>query len=800
MIQNYKQIKKMPSDVRSLGIDPDQYKRAMQYAFDKLAFQMYVYSVKTGLECIFSLTYVMPLVWNGVTKLFPIIEPTSEFQRGFMFLLIEALKSKFIDVPIALYETFVIEEKYGFNKKTLFLFFNDLVIEAGLSVIIIPTILYGYIYVVDKTESNEWFFFNVEIFIILFMLAYITINPNFIAPAFNKFEELEDGELKQEINELAISINFPLKDILKMDGSRRSEHSNAYFYGLWNNKRIVLFDTLLNQMSQNEIMSVVGHELGHWKHSHSKIKFLIYCLRIIIIFSLFSFFRNSDSIFLSFGFTDKSTFIGTTLFFNLFSPINSVIEIIDLVISRYFEFQADTFACNLGYGYYLMSGLTKIQKEDVSTLNPDPWYAWFKHSHPGLFERLKRIKQTLFQIEKQNGLENQQIQEKIQNFLEEYVSINGRNHQNIDNSNNRHYINSPNNTNNNNSNNRRQLGSQYQGFLREHANSQNQINGFQSRNPIYHALDRNGSNSLNSSMQQFPITQQQNNQNEIDSNSNQIGYQQALNNTLIQNFANPNTNSGFNLNLLFNYEQQQNQQLIQQQLQMQQMQQQLVSDLLNQWTNQQYLLQQQQQQGVNSGLQLNLGSIAQQQQQQQQHQQQNVLRNNQQLSNSSSSYLITNRKVYKHSISNIESLDSRDYSSSVDINHPNKKLYKEDVYLFGSQIPSNDIRKRQVLQQNQSRPQSPPEFQNNNNFNNNIFNNNISNGFHNSPNQQVINSDQNKEHYQNGINYSPTFNGNQKKQGYQKNGTSLDNNKFSQNNNRSSKINQYQVMNGNGNQ
>ena len=278
-------------------------------------------SIKTVLEIIFTITYIYPYLWNKSATIFSFIDPNNEFQRGLVFFLLEYIRSKALDIPFSLYYSFIIEERHGFNKKTLRLFFKDMILESLIYAVIVPVVLFGYLYIVEN--GGDYFFIYVEIFLISFIFIMMWIYPNFIAPLFNKFEDIEKNhaDLKNAIDELAASIHFPLKKVYVMDGSTRSAHSNAYFYGFGNNKRIVLFDTLIKQLDVREIVAVMGHELGHWKMKHMPKNLILIIIKTFVYIYLFGFFLNEKALFTSYGFNDKSILIGTLLFANLISPV-----------------------------------------------------------------------------------------------------------------------------------------------------------------------------------------------------------------------------------------------------------------------------------------------------------------------------------------------------------------------------------------------------------------------------------------------------------------------------------------------
>ncbi|CAG8784167.1 2039_t:CDS:2, partial [Acaulospora morrowiae] len=190
---------------------------------------------------------------------------------------------------------------------------------------------------------------------------------------------------------LASRINFPLKKLYKIDGSKRSGHSNAYFYGFFKNKRIVLYDTLIEQAEMGEILAVVGHELGHWYLNHTVRVLIISQLHNLLLFYVFSQFINNSALYRSFGFTAQPTLIGFMLFQFIYAPVEHVVAFVMNVISRRHEFQADSYAKKLGFGSQLRSGLIKIQIKNLGNLNNDPWYSAYHFSHPPLPERLNAL-------------------------------------------------------------------------------------------------------------------------------------------------------------------------------------------------------------------------------------------------------------------------------------------------------------------------------------------------------------------------------------------------------------------------
>mmetsp|Transcript_123531 Transcript_123531/g.357197 ORF Transcript_123531/g.357197 Transcript_123531/m.357197 type:complete len:237 (+) Transcript_123531:3-713(+) len=222
------------------------------------------------------------------------------------------------------------------------------------------------------------------------------ISPNVIQPIFNKFETLKDEELRGKIESLASEVSFPLTKLFQIDGSKRSSHSNAYFFGFWKYKRIVLYDTLLH-LKHDDILAILCHELGHWKFGHTTYNLVISSVHIFVLFYLYGMVMYSGSfskdMVRQFGYGDSdAVMVSLMVFMMLYSPTEQTITLLMTLLSRTFEFQADRFAATMGRGEALCSGLFQIHEENKGDLNPDSWYSWYHFSHPPLVERLRALK------------------------------------------------------------------------------------------------------------------------------------------------------------------------------------------------------------------------------------------------------------------------------------------------------------------------------------------------------------------------------------------------------------------------
>lgn len=403
ILQNYfnfreyrrlKEKRPIPKELISLGLEQSKHEESKKYSLAKLKMTIITDVLKDLINLLILYYNFIPYQYDISKKLcssVPFIKFNTENEYGplFYFLILEIILEGIEDLPFDLYDTFVLEEKFGFNKTTLKTFIKDLIKKFILYSIFLPIAISLLVYVIIK--GGKYFFIFAEILAIILMFIFMWIYPNFIQPLFNSFKELEEGELKNEIINLAKKLDFPLKKIYEMDQSQRSAHSNAYLFGFWKNKRIVLFDTLTKKLNNKEIVAVLGHEFGHWAKWHSVILLLISFTNFFIIFYLLKFFIDDSTIFICFGFEHKSIFIGLYLFFVFYAPFNFFIEILLNSIVRRIEYQADKFSFELGYGDELIKALSILSEMNKSHLDPDPLYSMVNNSHPTLVERIRAI-------------------------------------------------------------------------------------------------------------------------------------------------------------------------------------------------------------------------------------------------------------------------------------------------------------------------------------------------------------------------------------------------------------------------
>jgi len=309
-----------------------------------------------------------------------------------IFLGIILFASDIIDIPFSVYSIFVIEEKFGFNKTTVKTFigdkFKNLILTAILGGGILSLII--FLYTLNENMFWIWAWIAISIFSVFMSMFY----SNLIVPLFNKQKPLEAGELKSAIENFIQKAGFKLDKIFVIDGSKRSTKANAYFSGLGNKKRIVLYDTLINDLSINEILAVLAHETGHYKYKHTLSNMLFSVIQSGIMLYIFSVFVNNPELSKALGSETVRFHLGLIAFGILYSPISMIISLVLNSLSRKHEFRADKFATEQGFGEELISGLKKLTEKDLSNLTPHPFYVLFHYSHPTLLNRIRAINEN----------------------------------------------------------------------------------------------------------------------------------------------------------------------------------------------------------------------------------------------------------------------------------------------------------------------------------------------------------------------------------------------------------------------
>ena len=295
-----------------------------------------------------------------------------------------------INTPFAAYDTFVIEQRYGFNTTTVNTFITDKLKGWLLSAVLGGGLLALVVWFYFATGEMFWIYTLVLITVFsVFMTMFYT---QWILPLFNKLSRLEEGELKSSIFSFSSRADFNLKDIFVMDSSKRSTKANAFFSGLGRKKKIILFDTLIDELKKNEIVSVLAHEIGHYKKKHTMANLFLSVIQTGITLYILSFFIDSPVLSRALVASQPSFHFGLIAFGLLYSPISTVLGIGMNYLSRKFEYKADEFASAFGLGNYLTEALKKLSVKNLSNLTPHPVYVFVNYSHPPLLKRLKYLK------------------------------------------------------------------------------------------------------------------------------------------------------------------------------------------------------------------------------------------------------------------------------------------------------------------------------------------------------------------------------------------------------------------------
>ena len=313
--------------------------------------------------------------------------------NGLLYIGVLILFNMFISIPFSLYGTFVIEERFGFNKTTPRTFIMDLLKGIGLATVIGGPLLAGILVFFEYAGEFAWFYAWIAATIFTFIIQFVA--PTWIMPIFNKFDPLESGQLRDAIFNYADSVGFTIKNVFVIDGSKRSSKSNAFFTGFGRNKRIALFDTLVEKHTVTELVAILAHEIGHYKMRHIVQNLIVSIIHTGVIFYLISIVLKSTGLYDAFFMEHKSVYAGIIFFGLLYTPVEIVLGIIMNVISRKFEYEADRWSAET---YQkpdsLIDALKKLSSNNLSNLSPHPLFVFLNYSHPTLMDRMNAINKT----------------------------------------------------------------------------------------------------------------------------------------------------------------------------------------------------------------------------------------------------------------------------------------------------------------------------------------------------------------------------------------------------------------------
>jgi STE24 endopeptidase len=371
-------------------ISKDDYEQSASYTLAKARFQRWseVYGRIVTLFLLFG--GLLPFLETLIIAMLP-QSLANSLIRGVLFCLGVGVIFSLASLPSNLYSTFGIESRFGFNKTTLSLYFLDKLKGLILGIMIGGPFLYVVLWLMQATGEYWWIW--AFVFIAMFQLLMIIIFPTFIAPWFNKFEPLPSGELRDRIMALAKQIGFKASGIFVMDGSKRSAHSNAYFTGIGKAKRIVLFDTLIEQMTIDQGLAVLAHEMGHYKMKHIRRMMLVQSVILFVGLYFLGRLVNYEPVFTAFG-LQPSNHAALVLFSLISGPFTFYLGPLVNLLSRKHEYEADRFAAiTLGNGKPMEEALINLTVKNLSNLTPHPWYSAYHYSHPTPTERIGAIRQ-----------------------------------------------------------------------------------------------------------------------------------------------------------------------------------------------------------------------------------------------------------------------------------------------------------------------------------------------------------------------------------------------------------------------
>jgi STE24 endopeptidase len=319
----------------------------------------------------------------------------NEMVTGISFIGVLFFGNTLLNLPFQIYDTFVIEERFGFNKTTPKTFVVDQIKGILLgSILGIP--LLALVLWIFGTVENAWLWAWLAFTGFQLLMTYLA--PSLILPLFNKFEPMEDGELKSRIQDMAKDCDFPLTEIHVMDGSKRSTKSNAFFTGFGKRKKIALFDTLIENHSIDELLGVLAHEIGHFKKKHIIQRMIFSFVQTAVIFFLLGVVTSQESVFArslfdAFGVSEISTYAGLVFFTLLFSPVSRILSVVGNLNSRKHEFEADAYAANAqGTPEHLIRALKKLAADNLSNLTPHRFPVFLDYSHPPMLVRIKALR------------------------------------------------------------------------------------------------------------------------------------------------------------------------------------------------------------------------------------------------------------------------------------------------------------------------------------------------------------------------------------------------------------------------
>lgn len=367
------------------SIDLNAHQKAAQYTVAKSKLVMLEIVVQGLVLLAFTLgggLQAIDSVWQNWLSQYEIL-------RGALVICSALFISSLIDLPFEYYKTFVVDEKFGFNKMTPKMFFNDLIKHSIVGIVLGAPLLFAALWLMQSAGSYWWFY--LWLVWSAFNLTMLALYPTFIAPLFNKFSPLQDVNLKARVETLLTKCGFKSQGLFVMDGSARSSHGNAYFTGFGASKRVVFFDTLLERLNVDEIEAVLAHELGHFKHHHVVKRIIMMFVMSFLGLALLGWLINQPWFYNGLGVNTTSTYMALILFLMVSPVFLFILRPIMASYSRKNEFEADEYAAKHAEAKYLIDALVKLYRDNASTLTPDPLHSAFYDSHPPASIRIAKL-------------------------------------------------------------------------------------------------------------------------------------------------------------------------------------------------------------------------------------------------------------------------------------------------------------------------------------------------------------------------------------------------------------------------
>ena len=382
---NLKSLRSEPPPALEGVYQPEDYRKSQEYIRTNTRFDLV-----TGT---FSLVVLLSFWFAGGFDYLDQIVRSWGFVpilNGLFYIGILLIGYSLLRLPFSIYRTFVIEERFGFNRTTPRAFLADSIKSLSLTALLGAALLTGILALFEHAGHHAWIYCWVAVTVFSLVLQYVA--PTWIMPLFNKFTPLEPGELKEAILSYARSVDFPIKNVFVMDGSKRSSKSNAFFTGFGRNKRIALFDTLIEKHTVPELVAVLAHEIGHHKKKHILQGTIINILHAGVLFFVLSIFLDSPGLYDAFYIEQQSVYSGILFFGLLYTPLEMVLSVIMHALSRKNEYEADRFAAEtIQQPQHLIEALKKLHAGNLSNLLPHSFYVFLNYSHPPLLQRIRAI-------------------------------------------------------------------------------------------------------------------------------------------------------------------------------------------------------------------------------------------------------------------------------------------------------------------------------------------------------------------------------------------------------------------------